>query len=912
MLRALVLISVLLFAPVAGRAQDSAPAPTATAPAVVTASAPAMDVASDPASGDPPVREPISGRRIIKHFDFDERPLNNLGTVPLYWRPWRADGFPLYLEGAFDTNEGHHSPPSFRLDLDGGSIAYQYEGNDIAVRANSDYLVVAWVKTAGVKHARAYLTAYFLDRKGNRIPGTEQTTELAGGTGETTGWEPIQVGLTGNVPDARYMGLSVWLVQPRVWDPRPPGPRAIENEDVRATAWFDDITVYRLPRISLTSSSPGNVFPEPAPVVLRPEITDPDGLNLTARLTVTAVDGSFHDERPVPIRAGELGPQEFVYDRLPVGLYNVRLEASTHGTPLVWRTLRFARVPEHYAAPQSAGRRFGVIIEDIEPPAVAGQHALLSRIRPEWVKLPVWYSQRAATGRALDLTESVDRYLQAIVDSGGNPVGIQMDDPAMPLARGVGGLRSMLDILSEDPLAWTPLISGTWSRYTGLIHVWQVGRDGDEHLYLDHRLGNVLASLRREMSTLMSDPELASCVSVRYPAGAGALADYRAINVPTAVMPRDIERHIRPLFAPSPSRTWVTLESLEHEAYPREMRISDYAHRLAEALFLDCGAVFVPAPWEVESDLMATHVCPREEYLVLRTLADILGNAVPVSRTNIDGLAECTVFDQNGQAVLFVWNDRAPPEGYEHLLYLGDYAEQIDLWGRRTALPTVGSRQKVRIGPVPSLIVNTPTWLMEFRRQFVATPSLFEANYSADQLTLSFKNTHREPISGLLRVVGPENWDVRPSRMTFALQPGEEFRQPVDIRFPVNAEAGVKAILGEFSIDSTRRYQIVTPAWFELGLKDIDLDTCVFRKGSNAIVRVSLTNYTSQPVSFDADLIMPARQRLSRLFQNILPGQSVSKEFNVEQANELAGRRVRVHLSERQGNRMWNRVLVIP
>ncbi|HOQ86186.1 MAG TPA: hypothetical protein PLQ89_10735, partial [Phycisphaerae bacterium] len=233
MLRALVLISVLLFAPVAGRAQDSAPAPTATAPAVVTASAPAMDVASDPASGDPPVREPISGRRIIKHFDFDERPLNNLGTVPLYWRPWRADGFPLYLEGAFDTNEGHHSPPSFRLDLDGGSIAYQYEGNDIAVRANSDYLVVAWVKTAGVKHARAYMTAYFLDRKGNRIPGTEQTTELAGGTGETTGWEPIQVGLTGNVPDARYMGLSVWLVQPRVWDPRPPGPRAIENEDVR-------------------------------------------------------------------------------------------------------------------------------------------------------------------------------------------------------------------------------------------------------------------------------------------------------------------------------------------------------------------------------------------------------------------------------------------------------------------------------------------------------------------------------------------------------------------------------------------------------------------------------------------------------------------------------------------------------
>lgn len=885
MFRAILLTWVLLVAPAVARAQASQPAPG--------------------------TREPISGRRIIKHFDFNERAMQNLGTVPLNWRPVRAEGFPLYLEGEFDWTQGHGSPPSFRLNLDGGSIAYQYEGNDIAVRPNSDYLVVAWVKTAGVRHARAYLTAYFLDRKGNRIPGTEQTTELVGGSGATSDWQAIQVGLVGSERDARYMGLTLWLSQGRVWDKRPPAPRAIESEDVRVTAWFDDVTVYRLPRIALDSASPGNVFPEPAPVVLRPEITDPDGLNLKARLTVTSADGTFRDEREVPIRAGGSGPETITYDRLPVGHYDARLVASTGDTPLVWRTLQFARLAENFAPPQSAGRGFGIIVDNIEAKAVAGQHELLRQVRPEWVKLPVWYSQATATGQNFQITDAVDKYLQAIVDSGGNPVGLLVDDPA-PVRPGGAGVRSMIDIMSEDALAWTPMIAGTWTRYTGLIHVWQLGRDDDEQMYLDHRFGNLLQSVRREMSPLMSDPTLATSVSTRYALGTGPVADYRTLYLPPSVDSRDIERHVAPLLGSSPSRAWITLEPLGSDNHHREMRLTRYARQLAEARFLDCGAVFMPSPWSVDSELMATHVNPKEEYLVLRTVADVLGNAVPVARTSIDGLAECMIFDQHGQATLFVWNDHAPPEGLEHVLYLGEYAQQIDLWGRRIPIQQVGSQQKVRIGRVPSFIVNTPTWLMEFRRKFVVEPSMLEANFSTDARTLVFKNTHTEPISGLLRVIGPENWDIRPSRITFALQPGQEFRQPIEIRFPVNVEAGIKAILGEFSIDAVRRYQITTPAWLELGLKDIALDTYTFRKGPHAIVRVAMTNHTNQAVSFDADLIMAGRQRLTRLFQNVLPGQSVAKEFFVENVADLSYRRVRVHLSERQGSRLWNRVLTIP
>ena len=213
---------------------------------------------------------------------------------------------------------------------------------------------------------------------------------------------------------------------------------------------------------------------------------------------------------------------------------------------------------------------------------------------------------------------------------------------------------------------------------------------------------------------------------------------------------------------------------------------------------------------------------------------------------------------------------------------------------------------------MPTFIVNTPTWLVEFRRQFVLSPGLLEASLNAGTHQLVFKNTYREPISGMVRLIGPENWEIRPSRITFALKPGQEHRQPLEIRFPINAEAGVKALLGEFAIDADRRYQLAMPAWFELGLQDISLETYAFRKGSNAVIRVCITNHTPQPVSFDGDLITPGRQRISRLFQGVMPGQSVTKEYALAQAAELVGRNVRVHFNERQGSRVWNRLVLVP
>ncbi len=860
-----------------------------------------------------PIERPaIAGRRVVKHFDFDEKRFGNYDPYPMYWKQHEESGFPLYLEGQFDAKVGHDAAPSFRLDLDGGSLAFHYVGRDISVRTNSDYLVVAWCKATPLKTARAYISAQYLDRKGAAIEGTERRSELHGGPGASQDWVPLTIGLPGNVPESRYIGVSVWLTQATVWDASPRAMREVEFQDIKVSAWFDDVAVYRLPRVNLKSSHPGNVFEETEPVALYPEVSDPDGLNLSARLVIRAADGRVVEERPVPVRTIENLPSEpSIYRGFSVGAYDAELSVvSDDGANLLRRHLSFVRLAGHVSSPADIGRGFGIVLDEMGAAVVAGQRELLLRLRPELVKVPVWWAGQL--GAAGNQDAAIDRYLEMIAETQADPVGILANGFPANARRPQTDVRSMLEILNEDPIGWKPLIAGLWSRYAGLIHVWQVGVDGDESLFLDYKYPRVIPILSREMKTLMTDPLLASTLSTQFTPPAARLAQYEALLLPASVPPDDIERQLEPFLGKDRSRTWVTVEAPDVSSYPRTQRLSDLARRLAEAYFQRMGGVFLGAPWSAQADLMSAQVDPSEDYIVFRTVADLLGGTVPVSRSTIDGQAKCLLFDRNGRSVMLVWDAYAPPAGREHILWLGENAQQVDLWGVRHPLATVGKCRSVRIGPMPTFVINAPTWLMEFCRQFILAPPVVEFSFDAYEREVVFRNTYHEPISGLLRLIAPPDWDVRPNRIPFSLQPHDVFRIPVQIRFPINAEAAVTPLVGEFEIDADQRYQIVTPAWFELGLENVDVNVNVYRLGARTVVQQSLTNRTDKPISFEGYVVAPARRRISRRFVNLMPGQNSRKEFIIENSDDLVGKRIRVGLGELQGTRIWNRIIAVP
>jgi len=893
--------------------------PALAAAGLLAAASQAQSLLSKKVEPGEAARPEIAGRRIVKHFDFNEQPLGNLENRPMHWRRHGGVGFSPLLEGEFDRDVGHLSTPSFRLKLDGSSLAYHYpdpgnrEGRDIAVRTNSDYLIGAYVKTDDLSEARAYLTAYYLDRKGCRIAGTERRSGLIGGTNQPTEWEAVTVALPGGIAGSRYIGLSLWLTQSTVWNQNPRPKRHIERVDINATAWFDDITVYRLPRVSLRAAQAGNVFTEHEPIRLLTDVNDPDGLRLSARLEIRDADKQLVAVRnDIPIHAKDHAEADrIVFDDLPVGFYDVDLIVATDQTVLVRRSLQFVRISESVSPSAEMGRGFGVALRQTETDFLDGQRQLLRHLHPESVKLPVWYAQPVVL-RGATIDDGIDGYLASIIEAHADPIGIMMDEPlSQPPADG-SYVPTMVEILSADAQGWRRFLAGMWSRYAGLVHVWQLGNDGDREVFLDYRLQQMIQGVHREMLPLMSEPLLAIPASTSFEHVELPQVKYSAVALDSAVTPDGVGEHLEPFLQKNRSDTWVTVVPLARDCYPRMARLSDLAKRLTEVYFQRVGGVFLSAPWQGQSDLLNVQVNPTEEYIILRTVSDVLGGASAVSRMTLNGTVRCLVFKRSAWATLFVWDEYAPPGGREHLMVLGEDAEQVDLWGRRRPLPTVGSQQVVRIGRTPTFIIRTPIWMAEFRRQFRVEPVMFEASFDAKRRDIVFINTHRDAISGLLRLIPPSDWDIRPNKIPFVLAPGEEFRRSVSIRYPINAEAGIHPLVGEFDIDADRKYRIVTPAWFELGLHNVDLDTYVFRKQDDVVVRVTLTNRSSGPVSFDGQLLSAGRSPIDRLFANFKPGQSVIKDFVLEDATALSGQQVRIGLKEVRGSRFWNRLVTIP
>ena len=868
--------------------------------------------AAEPAEG-LLTRPAIADRRVVKHFDFDERDRGNFDSIPMHWYRHEGSGFPGDLEGRFDRDIGRTAVPSFRLDLDGASLAYHYEGRDIAVRPGSDYLVVAWCRSASLGRARAFVTAHYMDRKGVPVPDTERSSSKVGGSRESSDWIPLTVALPGNVATARYINIALWLTQSRVWDDRPRLPRHIEREDVRATVWFDDVTVYRLPRVELCTSRASNVFGANETVTLHAEVSDPDGLNLVARLAVHHVDGRRIDERVLPIRTDPSEPiPPVTYEELPVGQYVGELTiASDDGTQLGRRRLTFVKLAPSVSPPTDLGRGFGVVLEHVAETLLPGQRDLLAELRPEYVKAPVWNTQQAVLGRPIPLAE-IDGCLEMIKTLGGIPVGVTRDDPDRLRGDDGSRVRTMFELFRDDPVSWKPLIAGIWSRYGNMMGVWQMGGDDEGIKVLANRPAEVVPDVRREMATLMARPILALPGPVLEASETPPAGDIEVLYLPASVPPDDIGAALQDHIRTETHRTWVTVEPLPETGYVRTARLADLVRRLAETRFLGPEVVFLRETWSTHVDAFGATVDPREDFIVFRTVSDLLGHTTPVSRTTFGGQASGLVFDRNGQAIILVWDDHAPAEGREYILLLGDEAEQVDLWGRRHRLASAGSRQRVRIGREPTFIINTPTWLIEFRRRFVVDPWVIEASFDAQDREIVFVNTYHEPISGTLRLVMPPEWEVRPNRFAFALQPSEEFRQSIRLRFPRYAEAAITPLVGEFDIDAERRYRVIEPAWFELGLVDIDLNTYVYRQDDRVIISQSLTNRTDRMVSFRGSVIAPDRPRISRQFVNFKPGQSGHKEFVLNDADELAGQRIRVALKELDGSRLWNTLVTVP
>ncbi len=861
----------------------------------------------------PDVRQ-VMRRRIVKHFDFDERKLGNLESIPMYWQRYLEEGFPHYLKGTFDHELGHESPPSFHLELKGGSLAYVYKAQNIPVHPQSDYLISAWIRPSQLRHASAWLSAFYYDRSGNKLTQTEQFADPVGGPKVDDTWQEVTLRLPGGFDAARHIGLAVWLVQP----PRPRKTTqkqlTIYRQDIAAGAWFDDIRVVRLPRGALTTGQPGNVFTDHQPARLHVEISDPDGRDLDAELSVHDAEGNTlltrkvrvsdkaQDEAKV-IELGDLAPGAYVgrltirSDKIDLSAYQasfVCLGPRLNGPG--WRNEGFGLVLAHsdYQSPDGAARLIDLLHVG---------HAKLPVAGPAVNRKPEMQTDPAVNQLLEHLWQE---RVQAVAVLGG---GRSRNRPN-PVARASESWRTFLLALADHPDIWRPYLAPPLVSHASFAHCWQAGMDGDDSLAWNTQLTAGLAIFRQELDRLLPSSEMVVPWPILHQAPERPIkSQYVSLHVPNLIRPEEIAAHIEEFKKARSHGLWAVVQPLASGGYRREAQLADLAKRLVLACSSGVETVFLPRPWFVTRHGNKGQTEPHESFIVFRTIAELLSQTTPTGDLYLDDGLRAVMFQRQGQCIMALWDEEAPDSGRHHVMYLGSKPQQVDLWGRSMPLEKAVGGHRMTIHRLPTFIRGTQAWHLKMRGTFALEPPHVESSFSLHERDVRFTNPRDVPISGVARLEPPEGWDIRPKRIPFSLAPGEELRTKVRIRFPSSEVAGRKRLTGHFIVDSDDTYHLVAQAPFTLGLDDFEVRTFARIENNRVIVQQTITNRTGKQVDIEGYVLAPGRARMSRMYRRINSDQTIHKKYYLDNGDALRGQNIRVGVREIHGPRILNQTV---
>lgn len=856
-------------------------------------------VASAPAAGEPALAHGI--RRLVGRQDFE----GFAGTGESLPKGWHKtalpDGrFPSYVVGRLSDEHAHGGQWSFAETLNGANVAYVYRPG-YTVHPNNDYLLTGWVRTDKLTLARAQARLTFFDAAGEPIAGAEAVSEPFGEPdGPADGqWQPFSLRLRGDFPRATRLQITLALVQPKIW--QGPACKDIYQQDIDGAAWWDDLAVYRLPRISLQTTAPDNVFAPGETPRLKVVLDGIDDADCGVVLTVRNAAGGLVMQQIIDVDADRPHMERLIeLADLDVGLYEGELAISSAGKVLSREHCRFVRLAEVPLA-----RRTGLGIDATFLPAEQWETLLrYSRhLQAGVVKLPAWPADEAAGPDYADAWP-MRAMLTQLTNRGITPTMVLPGLP--PEMRANTALRPpLVDALADESPALHEAFAAAVAQYTRQIGPWQVGPTRDYEAMWNTRLASASRTARHWLGKLLVDADvlLGWNAMIEYDLGVpGRLS----LLMPPAAVPEQIPAQL----ANFPRMVQNAHLELQDEAAPRIARLADFALRYAYTRAGGVDTIYLDPLWQLDD---AGDAQPAEALLAARTLGAYLGDARYVGIARLDTQSIALVFRKDdGEGLMLLYSRLADAEAGDLRLDLPREACQVDLWGRRTALERRDGLALLRPGSVPVLIAGADAGPLSLRASLQMTPEVLPSKYQRHDAALTFTNPYDQPVTGQIRIRPPEGWTVSPKVERFALAPRQRWTSNVEVIFPYNASAGLKKLDVTIDIDARRTWSVEAPAYFYLALEEVAFDVVQSTGPDGALeVQQIITNRTDQPLSFDCFVQVPQRPRQTRTVQNLAPGATAVKLFRFPNVASLRGQELRAGLREVAGPALLNRTIVI-
>lgn len=914
--------------------------------------------------------QPEQLSRVLRDFDFEERSLGNPEDLPMHWSKVEGAGLPHYVNGKLTKDRAHQGEYSFRLDLNGGSLIYRYDVQRIKVQPGAHYRVEGFVQTTPLPYARARITAYFADLDGRpMVQTTRHSIPYASPEGDMS-WKSIGVELSAPMetrvdrfnpePVASTLVVELQLVQPAQYAASSLGNRSLFMQDIRGTAWFDDVTVSQVPKVSMSTEKPGNIFRRSDPLLLRVLVNDRFTDDLAAQLVITDAESRTVYQRSGALdmsAAQAVGPGQkrmsLSLPRLPAGWYEAALVMTSRGQFVGKQTLDLVLLADdaNNALPDP---RFGIVATDLPYQGWDDLPEILSILAAGRVKLAVWseagdVQQIAPAGFDRLLERLTQLNIEPTACLTGLPPQIvkqlaKATDPAGNGTAPAGPEANWLQLLKADKQLWQPQLAYMVARHSIHLNRWQLGNDGSDMFVTQPAMRQVYSMIYGEFANLVEHPDLAMPWPAWYELD-GKLPATVALHVKPEVLPSQLPLYIKDIQAtgtqPPPARNGtqpvnlrivdskpkspnhnlsIFLEPLERAQYGRDVQIRDMVQRIVYALSANAQRIDLKLPFTVHREAPLPNgnaepesvvKQPQELLLIARTVMSILSGATFRGTVPIAESVEAFLFDRDGQGILVLW-DKGVTGGVRQLaINLGDRPVRVDLWGNATPLiQAAGGRHqggvKLDIGPMPVFLLDIDGRIAQLRASVAFDNPLIESSFKPHTRKIRFVNPYRQAISGSFRLSGPPGWVINPPAGTFSLNPDEVFEREITLEFPYNSFAGTKTITADFEVQADTNSTFSAPVALKLGLTDVGLQTLALRDGNDVIIQQVIINYGDKPIDYTAFALFPGQPRQERLVTGLAPGRMTIKKYRFTNVKIAPQAKVRSGVKELDGTRILN------
>lgn len=876
---------------------------------------------------DLPVRDALAGQRVMQTFDFEERDIHYL-DLPMYWsKVVGKAGFAHYTQAKLDTQYKRSGQYSFKFIPNGSNVGFEYAHRQIPAKLDSDFQISGYVHFENARYCRAQITCGFTDRTGRLIPESEYKSKPFGPDDcGPDGWAKLHVLLPGNFPAARYLTLGLWVLQEEQLGQNDRTEQEIFRRDVNASVWFDDITIYQLPRVLLRTNKPGNVFDADEPVELQIEVEGVGALDYQVHLTVEDANGRLIRDQAWMLAGAEGAAKidTIPLEQLACGRYQARMDIITEETVIATRELFFGKLAPLSGIPENSGKGFGILALDDNVGDWDTAIRLTGLTNVKLLKLPVWRRQMDQSS-AIFSGDSFAQKLDALLKHNVEVVATFSEVPQNLGLKIPYEQRSLMDVLSQDVEFWRPQVDFILAQYVRQIPYWQIGGDqGSEGEIWDPRIKTAVNTMRQVFDKLLNNTTLLIPLNCLFEVGKEQIAtDHVALRISSTVEPGQIPQYLEDFRARGLEEIWTTIEPLDEKLYQRDHLLIDFAKRVAFAKKGLSSAIFINHPWLPRQLNAHQLIEPTELFLVFRTLADQLGGSRYLGQFNITPDIPALIFEyQNrpGQGCLFTWNNNCDSRGSESsppvLLYLGDEPAVVDLFNNRTVLPKLGNLSRLSLTHWPVLLTGIDTRLALLRANLKLSPDVVDASIARQKAQISFTNPFNAPISGKLRFILNEQqnryWMIEPMTFNFTLLPDQIFSQEVALKFPSIEPGGEKNLNMSFEIDADRTYKINAVIPFEIRLSEIDVN--IFTRRSNVtdlLIQQVVTNESDHEISLLSFLDKPDLDHEERTISRLQPGATITKSYRLEQADKWLGKFLRIGLYDPKGTRRINNYIQI-